>query len=338
MDARPIATLLAGDLNSDSTDAALRLITMGHVGADDGDFATGLLRWSPSSGLEDSARQAARIAAAQARRSQEETSRGARDSPAAAGEIQNGELETEAGGGVEVGDALHDAQALALRFHRLRRALATVSEHAAGEDSSSDEAAAALAVVRDHEAGRTLLTSEALASAEVALQMGSCSLSDAKTADTLRGARDRLREMSIQLDEAVEKLRAIAAAEVAEAGPTGEDALPSMRTAQALARSAGSAILTQPTPLQSAYGLNTQPTHAVNGYMNALDWICFDPSQLAVRAVAPLPTRAELTRDVAMPSEEFPSDHVALCCELAWRDTDLLSIVKEDPSRNSVDE
>ena len=37
-------------------------------------------------------------------------------------------------------------------------------------------------------------------------------------------------------------------------------------------------------------------------------------------AVAPLPSVEELTRDVALPSAEFPSDHVSLCADLAWRD------------------
>ena len=50
-----------------------------------------------------------------------------------------------------------------------------------------------------------------------------------------------------------------------------------------------------------------------------LDWICFDASRLRLLAVAPLPPMAELTRDVAMPSAEFPSDHVSLVADIAWR-------------------
>ena len=88
---------------------------------------------------------------------------------------------------------------------------------------------------------------------------------------------------------------------------------------QQLAR-LGCAVLHQPTRLQSAYGLHTHPTHVVPRYANALDWICLDAEQLEVRAVAPLPSLEELTRDVAIPSAEFPSDHVALCCDLAWRE------------------
>lgn len=58
--------------------------------------------------------------------------------------------------------------------------------------------------------------------------------------------------------------------------------------------------------------------HVVAQYQNCLDWICHDASQLRVATVAPLPLVSELTHDVAMPSAEFPSDHVALVCDLQW--------------------
>ena len=77
--------------------------------------------------------------------------------------------------------------------------------------------------------------------------------------------------------------------------------------------------LTQPTPMQSAYGLHAPPTHVVPRYANTLDWICVDGQRLEVVRVAPRPPLQELTRDVAMPSAEWPSDHVSLCCDLAWR-------------------
>ena len=77
--------------------------------------------------------------------------------------------------------------------------------------------------------------------------------------------------------------------------------------------------LTQPTPMQSAYGLHVPPTHVVPRYANTLDWICVDGQRLEVVRVAPRPPLQELTRDVAMPSAEWPSDHVSLCCDLAWR-------------------
>ena len=85
------------------------------------------------------------------------------------------------------------------------------------------------------------------------------------------------------------------------------------------AASAAGVRLTQPTPMQSAYGLHAPPTHVVPRYANTLDWICVDGQRLEVVRVAPRPPLQELTRDVAMPSAEWPSDHVSLCCDLAWR-------------------
>ena len=45
-----------------------------------------------------------------------------------------------------------------------------------------------------------------------------------------------------------------------------------------------------------------------------------DAKQLRTVATAPLPPSSELTRHVAMPSEEWPSDHVSLICALEWSD------------------
>ena len=77
--------------------------------------------------------------------------------------------------------------------------------------------------------------------------------------------------------------------------------------------------LSQPTPLQSAYPLDSPPTHVVPRYANTLDWICLDGKRLHVVGVALRPPLQELTREVGMPSAEWPSDHVSLCCDLAWR-------------------
>ena len=90
----------------------------------------------------------------------------------------------------------------------------------------------------------------------------------------------------------------------------------------AWAATAAGVRLSQPTPLTSVYGLHSRPTHAVPGYANTLDWVCVDATQLRVDGVAPLPPLEALTRHVAMPSVEWPSDHVSLCCDLSWRDDD----------------
>jgi len=65
--------------------------------------------------------------------------------------------------------------------------------------------------------------------------------------------------------------------------------------------------------------VHTQPTHVVAGYANALDWLAFSPASLRMLATAPLPSEEELRKDVALPSAEFPSDHVSLIVDLEWR-------------------
>ena len=56
------------------------------------------------------------------------------------------------------------------------------------------------------------------------------------------------------------------------------------------------------------------------GYLNALDWLLFEPGPLRLLGAAPLPPTAQLLAATALPSEEYPSDHVSLCCELEWTD------------------
>ena len=61
------------------------------------------------------------------------------------------------------------------------------------------------------------------------------------------------------------------------------------------------------------------PTISEIGVELGIDWICVDAERLQVVGTAPRPPLQELTRDVAMPSAEWPSDHVSLCADLAWR-------------------
>jgi hypothetical protein len=183
--------------------------------------------------------------------------------------------------------------------------------------------AVALAVARDADAGHSLLTSGALACAEIASQLG-VPLEEAASPDALGTALALLQELDASIDEATVALRA----RLEDATKQPEDPSTQLEDeddgscgdAPRMQRLAACAVatLTQPTPLASAYGLHTQPTHVVRRYANALDWICFDASSLRVRAVAPLPPVAELKREVAMPSAEWPSDHVSLACDLTW--------------------
>jgi len=131
-------------------------------------------------------------------------------------------------------------------------------------------------------------------------------------------AHTRLAELERRLARAQLALRSRLASEggaaAAAAAAAGGDA-----EASRWAVGAAGVRLTQPTPMQSAYGLHAPPTHVVPRYANTLDWICVDGQRLEVVRVAPRPPLQELTRDVAMPSAEWPSDHVSLCCDLAWR-------------------
>ena len=178
------------------------------------------------------------------------------------------------------------------------------------------------AMVSDAAKGCTLLNSDALAAAEVACQLRlplSAMATRAPTAAMQTSwytrANMRLAELERRLVSAKVALRSRVASEgSAVALAAGEDA-------EALRWAAGAAgvRLTQPTPLQTAYGLHAPPTHVVPRYANTLDWICVDAQRLEVVSVAPRPPLQALTRDVAMPSAEWPSDHVSLCCDLAWR-------------------
>ena len=335
----PAALLLAGDLNSDSTDAVLRLLTRGYVSADDHDWVYGALLWSPSVGLEEDARRAAHEAAAR-------HSDAIADESSRRGDGGGG----GSGGGAAAADGmamtLEGLRHLALRFHRLRKAIpnlraaapATTSLDAPGAASADTEQALEQAyrreVVAEVANGRTLLDSEALAAAELVSELSTAqaplTLTLARSAGGVQAARTRLVELGAQLEEGLEEgskaLRASVGGDAsavdvsaAEAGVASSAEADVASTRQQQLAQLGCAVLHQPTRLKSAYGLHTHPTHVVPRYANALDWICLDAEQLEVRAVAPLPSLEELTRDVAIPSAEFPSDHVALCCDLSWR-------------------
>jgi 2',5'-phosphodiesterase len=241
---------------------------------------------------------------------------------------------------------LEGAQRIAREFHLLRKAVqlpssarsrahklrADARDDASARDGANELERFAAAVVRDAAAGRTLLESEALAAAEVAHQLrlplrlvihGVAPSAEDRQTSWFSAAHARLDELRFWLEAAQEALRTRVASEgggrwrrggaVAAAGHD-----PSAAELWAL-RAAG-VSLSNPKPLVSVYGPNPLPTHAVPRYANTLDWICVDSHHLDVVGVAPLPPVEELTRHVAMPSVEWPSDHVSLCCDLAWRE------------------
>ena len=343
-DAPAPALIVAGDLNSDSTDAVLRLLTDGRVGADDPDWLHGAVHWAPSLQLERAALDAAAGMAAvlgscldegmdvESVWASQQLDTVARAPPSPP---------PEAAVPTSVADpTLASAQAVGIEYHLLRKAMQRLAQAAATRppppakavgtstgDEALDATTLAVAIVADTAAGRSLLQSEALAAAQVSwqLKLPLSAVVGADPMEVIHAARRRLDELGAQLDATCAAVRTRVSTELekpsaANGTGNGEDEGKSAEEEWA-ARAAG-VHLSQPTPLTSAYGLHTQPTHVVPRYANALDWICCDTTRLDVVSVAPLPPHAELTRDVAMPSAEFPSDHTSLVVDLAWRESD----------------
>lgn len=75
--------------------------------------------------------------------------------------------------------------------------------------------------------------------------------------------------------------------------------------------------LVQPFPLDSACG-TPQFTNYTAGFSGCLDYIFYDRSKLGVSKVVPLPSLDEIVLHTALPSIVFPSDHIALVCDLKW--------------------
>jgi hypothetical protein len=354
------ALIVAGDLNSDATDAVVRLLTSGVIEADDPDWLHGALNWAPSLDLPAAARDRALDAALGASVALGVSGADADVEAAWAHHLRHAEVADAGLFGAEV-TSLHGARRIAHELHLLRRAIesllvpATKAARARAGDAAAGDAAAgsaaagsaaagsaaagsaavgsaagprelAAAIVSDAAAGHSLLDSRALAAAEVARQLrlplammvdGMSAQRGVPEASWYSRARTRLGKLTQRLIAAKAGLRAYVGSQAGASGaPVGYDG-------EAVARWASRAAgvrLWHPTRLESAYGLHTQPTHAVPGYANTLDWICVDSARLDIVGVAPLPPLEELTRDVAMPSVEWPSDHVSLCCDLEWRD------------------
>ena len=342
------ALIVAGDLNADASDAALQLLTTGLVRADDPDWLHGALNWAPSLELPAAARESAfELAAALIECVDERYNvvEGADVEATWAEHLRHAEAADAARRGAHEDGTLESAQRIAREFHLLRKAVQLPSSprsraHKLRTDARDDASARyganeierfAAAVVRDAAAGRTLLESEALAAAEVAHQLrlplrlvinGFTPSAEDRQTSWFSAAHARLDELKWWLEAAQGALRTRVASEGGgrwrrggAVAAAGQD--PSAAALWAL-RAAG-VHLSNPTPLMSVYGPNPVPTHAVPRYANTLDWICVDSHHLDVVGVAPLPPVEELTRHVAMPSVEWPSDHVSLCCDLAWR-------------------
>uniref|UniRef100_A0A0B7A3X0 Endonuclease/exonuclease/phosphatase domain-containing protein n=2 Tax=Arion vulgaris TaxID=1028688 RepID=A0A0B7A3X0_9EUPU len=70
--------------------------------------------------------------------------------------------------------------------------------------------------------------------------------------------------------------------------------------------------------IESACG--TPPyTNFTKGFRETLDYIFIDTDRLEVTKVVPLPSHEDVTANIALPSIVFPSDHLALICDVKFK-------------------
>ena len=124
---------------------------------------------------------------------------------------------------------------------------------------------------------------------------------------------DELRARAASMLDTVQGLRERARAKQAEActdfvPPDAEDA----------AVVGVGAYLRHGLSLKTAIGF-PEFTNYVDAFQGDLDWILVGDAALEPVAHAPFPSAEEVTRNVAMPSEVWPSDHVSCVADIAWR-------------------
>lgn len=61
-------------------------------------------------------------------------------------------------------------------------------------------------------------------------------------------------------------------------------------------------------------------TNYTGGFKGTLDYIFADKRHLEIASVIPLPNEEELSSHLALPSVVMPSDHLALVCDLHWKE------------------
>ena len=59
-------------------------------------------------------------------------------------------------------------------------------------------------------------------------------------------------------------------------------------------------------------------TNYVTGFACCLDYIYIQKEQLKTLSVVPMPSHEDVTMYTALPNAVFPSDHIALICDLTW--------------------
>ncbi|RUS84830.1 hypothetical protein EGW08_007371 [Elysia chlorotica] len=76
--------------------------------------------------------------------------------------------------------------------------------------------------------------------------------------------------------------------------------------------------LCQPMNILSACGTPSY-TNYTSGFQATLDYVFINADLLEVAKVVPLPSHEEVTANIALPNRVFPSDHLALVCDLKFR-------------------
>lgn len=69
--------------------------------------------------------------------------------------------------------------------------------------------------------------------------------------------------------------------------------------------------------LESACG-TPDYTNFVTGFQGCLDYIFIEKNGLKAKSIVPMPTHQEVTQNTALPNTVFPSDHIALVCDIEW--------------------
>lgn len=62
-----------------------------------------------------------------------------------------------------------------------------------------------------------------------------------------------------------------------------------------------------------------QYTNYVTGFQGCLDHIFITSKTLQCERVIPLPDHKDVTKHIALPNVKFPSDHLALISDIAWK-------------------
>ena len=317
------ALLVCGDFNSDRTDAVVHLLLRGVVEPTHPDWATGLFTWLKSSGCIPTARRAAADLAQRLALEGEGDAAEAPAPPAAAPAEANG----GGGGGAACARAwaaAEEERELAARWHTLRkgvRLLRDVRPPADGGATTEDAARLRGAALRDAARGRTALDSAACAAYALAELTGK-SPHDAPA--LVAAAQPLLDSATAELQAVLSRFEPYRGTESFN-GFTGNLIRVAERAAAPDAGGGGAppdglgVRLELPVALESAYGDHAAPTHVTTSYVNCLDWIFVDKAAFKVRAAATLPPLEAMQRHTALPSQEFPSDHVWLACDVEWK-------------------